>query len=193
MTSPVDHYLANLVDVVEGPEYTDDPADRGGPTKYGITQKTLSRYLRKPASPAMVEALSRDVALEIYRTDYVTLPGFDKVAEISPAVALECIDTGVNMGPQVATSWLQRGLNVLGATLKADGKCGTKTCEALRELLRTRGEQGQRMLLQILNCMQGSRYIDICEADPSQKRFVFGWFNQRIQMVPKWDFYGEAA
>lgn len=193
MTDLIERYLANLVDVVEGPAYTNDPADRGGPTKYGITLRTLTRVRGKPASADDVKNLTRDDALAIYRSDYVTLPGFDKVAQISPAVAVECIDTGVNMGPQVAASWLQRALNALGADLKADGACGPKTCEALRALLQQRGPMGQRILLLALNCLQGARYLDISEADPGQKRFVFGWLRQRIQLVPDAAFYGVAT
>lgn len=191
--SDLDAYLANLVDVVEGPEYTNNPNDRGGPTKYGITQKTLARYLRKPVSPAMVEAMSRDTALAIYWQEYIELPGFDKLAEVSSPVALECIDTGVNMGVQVATVLLQRCLNTLRAALKVDGSCGPKTVEAVRNVIKQRGPEGVRILLLMLNCEQGARYIAIAEADPSQTAFVFGWFRQRIQMVPDAKFYGALA
>lgn len=191
--SEIEAYLAHLVDVVEGPEYTDDPLDRGGPTKYGITLKALMRYLQKPTSPAMVQAMTRDTALAIYRADYVTLPGFDKLAEVCAPVALECIDTGVNMGVQVATVLLQRCLNTLRAGLKVDGSCGPKTVDAVRNVIKQRGAEGIRILLLMLNCEQGARYIAIAEADPSQTAFVFGWFRQRIQLMPNWDFYGEAA
>lgn len=189
----IDRYLANLVDVVEGPKYTNDPNDRGGPTKYGITQRTLARYLQKPVSPVMVEAMTRDTALAIYRQDYVTLPGFDKLADVSVPVALECIDTGVNMGPQVATVLLQRCLNTLGADLKVDGGCGPKTCEAVRAVIAKRGAEGVHILLLMLNCEQGARYIAIAEADTMQRKFVFGWFRQRVQMMPDPKFYGMAA
>lgn len=189
----IDRYLANLVDVVEGPGYTNDPTDRGGPTRYGITQRTLSRVRGKPASADDVKNLTRDEALAIYRDEYVALPGFDKIAQVSTPVALECIDTGVNMGPQVATSLLQRSLNSLGASLRADGACGPKTVDALKTYLQQRGPQGERLLLVALNCMQGSRYIDITEADPSQKRFFYGWLRQRLQLVPDYSFFGTSA
>jgi lysozyme family protein len=197
--SAIDRYLAHLVDVVEGPKFTNDPNDRGGPTKYGITQRTLAEYRGHAVSAADVEALQRDEALAIYRDQYVTLPGFDKVATVSPAVAIECIDTGVNMGQQVATVILQRCLNSLnqrGARwpdLRADGDCGPKTLDALRSLLRERGAEGQRILLLQLNCMQGSRLISISEADPDQEAFVFGWFRQRVQLVPDAAFYGTST
>lgn len=191
--NPIERYLANLVDVVEGPQYTNDPNDRGGATKYGITQRALGRHLGRPAAPNDVRDMSRDTALAIYRQDYITLPGFDKLAAVSIPVALECIDTGVNMGPQVATVLLQRCLNVMGTDLKVDGGCGPKTCEALRAYLAKRGAEGQRVLLLALNCEQGARYIAIAEADATQRKFVLGWLRQRIQLMPDAAFYGEAT
>lgn len=199
MMDAIDRYLAHLVDVVEGPEFTNNPHDRGGPTKYGITQRTLAQHRGHPVTAADVQALGRAEALAIYRAEYVTLPGFDKLAEVSPPVAIECIDTGVNMGQQVAAVLLQRGLNALNkrATLwpdlRADGACGPKTIDALRALLRVRGAEGQRILLLELNCLQGSRYISIAEADPDQEAFVFGWFRQRVQLVPDAAFHGVSA
>jgi lysozyme family protein len=195
----IDRYLVNLVDVVEGPKFTDDPRDRGGPTKYGITQRTLASHRGHTVSVGDVQALGRDEALAIYRADYVTLPGFDKVAKISEPVAIECIDTGVNMGPQVATVLLQRCLNVMNdrgtrwPSLKVDSSCGPATCSALAALLRERGAEGQRILLLALDCEQGARYISIAEADPKQQDFVFGWLRQRVQLAPDAAFYGVSA
>lgn len=195
----IDRYLANLVDVVEGPKFTNDPNDRGGPTKYGVTQRTLADYRGHAVAAADVQTLGRDEALAIYRDDYVTRPGFDKVGAISEPVAIECIDTAVNMGAQVATVLLQRCLNVMNErgtrwpNLRVDGACGPGTCNALRALLRERGAEGQRILLLALNGEQTARYISIAEADPSQQDFVFGWLRQRVQLVPDAAFYGVAA
>lgn len=189
----IDRYLAHLVDVVEGPKFTDDPRDRGGATKYGITQRALASFRGRAVTVADVQALTRDEALAAYRDDYVTLPGFDKLAEISMPVAIECIDTGVNMGPQIASVLLQRCLNTLGATLRVDGACGTSTRQALQSVLRTHGELAEPILLKMLNCEQGARYISIAESDPKQKAFVFGWFRQRIQLEPNAAFYGGNA
>lgn len=188
----IDAYLANLVDAVEGPAYTNHPADRGGPTRWGITQKTLAQHCGKPVTADEVRLLARDEALAIYRADYVALPGFDQLAAISGPVALKCIDAGVNMGPKVAAQTLQRCLNALGSELKVDGQAGPATRTALQALLKLRGPTGERVLLVMLNCAQGARYLDIAEADPTQRAFVFGWFRQRIQLVPDPAFYGSV-
>lgn len=46
-------------------EYVDHPNDRGGPTKYGITQKTLSQYLGYAAVKSDVQNLDIEVARAI--------------------------------------------------------------------------------------------------------------------------------
>lgn len=189
----IDAYLTNLVDVVEGSTYTNDPADHGGATKYGITLRTLSRVRGRPVSADDVKNLTRDEALAIYRSDYVTLPGFDKIAAVAMDVALEMIDTGVNMGPAQAARYLQRSLNVLnlnGAAwpvLATDGQCGPKTVRALQTYVLQRGDRGIQVLVAALNCLQGSDYIGMAESDPSQQRFIYGWLNQRVfQNLADW-------
>jgi lysozyme family protein len=54
--------------------FVDHPADRGGPTKFGITQKTLSRALGRQATTEDVRRLTREIAAEIYRRTYYTNP-----------------------------------------------------------------------------------------------------------------------
>lgn len=177
----ISHVLA-----VEGSAYTNDPADSGGPTKYGITQRTLSRFRGKPVSPAEVEALTEREAREVYYKMFVVDPGYEPINFISPVIAAELVDSGVNCGPARATEWLQRSLNALnrGAKdypdLKVDGNCGPATVAALRAFLRTRSDEGHTVLLRALNALQGAFYIDLAEKRPKDERFVFGWFLNRV-------------
>src|SRR3546814_1476125 len=60
-----------------------------------------------------MRAFPRDEAAAIYRRLYWLRPRFDAVAARAPALAAELFDTGVNMGPGVATGFLQRALNAL--------------------------------------------------------------------------------
>src|SRR5690606_13690489 len=54
--------------------YVNHPADRGGPTNFGITAQTLGswRKLGRPATAAEVQALKEPEARAIYRQQYIT-------------------------------------------------------------------------------------------------------------------------
>lgn len=170
----------------EGSQYTDHAADRGGPTKYGITQATLSAWRGRQATPGEVMQLTENDARAIYRKRYVVDPGFDKVALRRETIAFELVDTGVNMGTAVAGRFLQQALNVLNREQRAyrdipeDGEVGPGTLAALDAYLAARGSEGEVVLMRALNCLQGTRYIEIARARPSQEAFVYGWLAHRV-------------
>lgn len=185
----IDAYLDHLVDTVEGGAFTNDPADAGGATRWGITQRTLAQYRGHPVTAEDVRNLPRADALAIYRDEYVTLPGFDKLADMSMPTALEVIDTGVNMGVGTAARYLQRCLNVLDdvPTLVADGVCGTKTVAALTDYLHRRGARGEAVLVATLNGLQCADYVRMAETDAADRKWVYGWLNQRVyQNIRDW-------
>lgn len=165
--------------------YVDHPADRGGPTNWGITEAVARRNGWHGPMQDMPVSLAR----EIYRRRYIVEPGFDLVAKIDEAIAAELIDTGVNMGPARAAEMFQRALNVFNAQgsrypdVFVDGRIGPVTVDALRAFLRWRGAKGQLALLNALNCLQGARYIEIAENNPSQEAFAFGWMLNRIGLA----------
>jgi lysozyme family protein len=168
--------------------YADHPSDRGGPTMYGVTEAVA----RRSGYDGPMQELPESLAREIYRKRYIVRPAFDKVAAISPAIGFELADTGVNMGPARASEFLQRWLNGLNARgsryadLFVDGRIGEVTLTALRAYLRWRGPQGERVLLSGLDCVQGARYLEIAEGNPSQEDFLYGWVLHRINtgMLP---------
>ena len=182
--SIIDHIIQ-----VEGHAYTNNPADRGGPTKYGITQRTLSRVLGHPATPEDVQRLSESDARGIYRKLYVTDPGFDRVGALAPEIGFELVDAGVNVGPPRAAEWLQRALNALNrqgrdyADVKVDGDVGPATLEALRAFVAKRGATGRVVLLRALNGYQAAHYLTLAERDPRQETFVYGWLLNRVGAI----------
>jgi len=185
----VEAYLAHLVDVVETGEYTNDPADPGGPTRWGITQRTLARWRKHPVTAEDVEHLPRGEAMDVYRAQYVTEPGFDKLADVSTRIALEVIDTGVNMGVGIAARYLQRCLNLLddAPTLIADGVCGPKSVAALTDYLRRRGKPGESVLVTALNGLQCADYVRLAETHAADRKWVYGWLKQRVyQNINDW-------
>lgn len=193
----IDIYLAHLVDVVEGPEYTNNPNDSGGPTKYGITLKALSDYRQKQVSASDVENLTREEAIAIYTENYINKPGFNNLVDIDYTVALECIDTGINMGPSTATKFLQRALNAFSnngsnwTKINVDGQCGAATVDAIHSMQLLRGQQGMAVLAILLNCIQGSKYLDLVESNSKDGAFMYGWIKNRIQVNIDANKYGE--
>lgn len=165
--------------------YVDHAADRGGPTNWGVTEKVA----RANGYQGDMRTLPEAIARSIYRREYWTAPAFDQVATLSSVLAQELLDTGVNMGQEVAGRYLQRALNVLNQEaklfpdLKVDGVVGAGTLAALRAYLAKRGREGERVLLTALNCLQGAGYIEIAEKRPSQEAFVFGWLRERVVLV----------
>jgi lysozyme family protein len=108
--------------------YVDHPADRGGPTKFGITAKTLGEWRRlgRAATANEVSELTPDEARAIYRQRYVVDPGFEAVTDETLLALL--VDAGVHSGPKRAVEWLQTALGVT-----ADGILGPRTRAALAQ------------------------------------------------------------
>ena len=163
--------------------YVDHPADRGGPTRYGITEAVARAHgYRGP-----MRLLPRDEAQAIYRRLYWLRPRFDQVAARAPRIAAELFDTGVNMGPAVAVNFLQRALTALNrngrdfADLVPDGRVGPATLAALDSFLEARGKRGgETVLLHALEALQGERYVRLAERRPANEAFLYGWLANRI-------------
>ncbi|MBE5254531.1 glycoside hydrolase family 108 protein [Mixta mediterraneensis] len=163
--------------------YVNNPADKGGPTNWGITQDVA----RAHGYTGDMKSLTRAQALQILEADYWTGPRFDQIASVSGLIAVELTDTGVNMGPAVAAKFLQRSLNVfnnqgkLYPDIVADGQVGPRTISALTAFLSTRKLAGEKVMLKALNSLQGARYIELSEARAANEAFTYGWF-ERIEI-----------
>ncbi len=176
--------IAELIDRLIEREggYSNHPADRGGPTNWGITIETA----RAHGYYGDMRALPRTLAETIYRRLYWEQPGYGFVAELSGPVAAELFDTAVNMGVGTATSFLQRALNALNRNqkdypdLKVDKAVGARTLGALGAFMRLRGSSGGRVLLKAMEALQGERYIALAESRPANEAFLYGWLANRI-------------
>ncbi|QIG79323.1 glycoside hydrolase family 108 protein [Stakelama tenebrarum] len=162
--------------------FVDHPADRGGPTNWGITEAVA----RAEGYDGSMRTMPKSSAAAIYRRLYWEAPGFDRIAERAPALAEELFDTGVNMGPQIATGFLQRALNALNrnaadfADLVRDGSIGPKTLAALDRFLETRGPASEAVLRKAVDALQGERYLALAERRPANEAFVYGWLANRL-------------
>ena len=180
-TTDADALIAALIDREGG--YVDHPDDRGGPTRYGITLAVA----RAHGYAGPMATLPRDEAAAIYRRLYWLRPRFNAVAERSPRIAAELFDTGVNMGPAVATTFLQRALSALNRSgadyidLTPDGRVGPRTLDALDAFLHVRGKaSGETVLLKALDALQGERYLRLAEKRPANEAFLYGWLANRL-------------
>lgn len=161
--------------------YSNNPADAGGETIWGITAVVAAQY----GYTGPMAAMTRDQAIAIYRPRNWTDPGFDQAALISAPVADFLLDTGINMGIATAGLFLQRLLNVLCnngqdfARLPMTGVVGPQTRAALFAFLKKRGAVGEAVLLSALKGLRDARYIDLAEQSAADQTFEFGWL-QRV-------------
>jgi lysozyme family protein len=177
--------IGELVDALVEREggYVNHPADRGGPTCWGITQAVA----RAHGYAGPMSALPREEAEAIYRRLYWFRPRLHQVARRAPRIAAELFDTGANMGPAVAATFLQRALTALNRNgkdyrdLVPDGRIGPGTLGALDAFLEVRGrDRAETVLLRALEALQGERYLRLAEKRPANEAFLYGWLANRI-------------
>jgi lysozyme family protein len=172
--------LINAVIAREG-GFGDHPADRGGATRWGITEAVA----RADGWSGPMRDLPRDRAVAIYRRLYWSRPRLDGVAALAPKLAAELFDTAVNMGPAVAIGFLQRALTALNrgggdyADIAVDGRVGPDTLAALDAFLRRRGRSGEGVLVRAVEALQGERYLTLAEGRPANEAFLYGWLANR--------------
>lgn len=167
--------------------YSNNPTDRGGETYKGIARNKNRawdgwRIIDGYKSMADFEKeLDSDTGLQLlvdvfYKLNYWDALSLDDV--INQEIADELFDTCINMGTGTAAKFLQAALNLLNRNgknypdLKVDGKVGNTTIKTLNAF------QNPKAILKTLNGLQFGRYVDICQADPTQEIFFNGWLNR---------------
>lgn len=176
-----------LIDGVIGREggYSNHPADKGGATRWGVTEQVARAYGYK----GDMKLLPREFAVAVYRQAYWLALCLDGVAQRYPAVAAELFDIAVNMGTSVAGTFLQRCLNAFNqegahyADLGVDSRVGAVTLHALDRFRQRRGGEGGEALLVAIRSLRGARYIEITEARPANEAFTYGWFRRMVEML----------
>lgn len=155
--------LAVSLDLMFGHEggYVNVKSDRGGPTKYGITHKTLAAA-RGVASvtPAQVKAMTKAEAVEIYLRSYWSQSGGDLLPS---GLDYAAFDFGVNSGPQTAIKKLQAVLQAKKVYAgNIDGHIGEQTIGAIsvypggvKELIIDYCEERMRYLRSLTNAKTG--------------------------------------
>ncbi|WP_242095478.1 glycosyl hydrolase 108 family protein [Sphingomonas sp. CROZ-RG-20F-R02-07] len=179
--------IDGLIDAVIGREgsYSNNPADKGGATMWGVTEQVARAY----GYQGDMRVLPRATAAAIYRRRYWSDVGFDQVALRYPDIAAELFDIGVNMGTAIGATFLQRVLNVFNlggaqyADVTADGRLGAVTYLALDAFRQRRSDEGGARVLEAIRSLRGARYIEISEARPANEAFTYGWFGRMVAML----------
>ena len=183
LPDPSDALIDAVIDREGG--YVNHPSDRGGGTRFGITEQVA----RAHGYQGDMRVYPRASAVAVYREQYWVDPGFAGVQQRYPAMAELLFDIGVNMGTGVAGTFLQRALNVLNVQgthygdLIVDGRLGRVSLAALDAYRQRRGEEGGMRLWEAVHALRGARYIDICEARPTQEAFAYGWLGRMVEMA----------
>ena len=162
--------------------YVDNPADRGGPTRFGITETVA----RAQGYRGDMRALPEMEAADIYKRLYWLKPRLDAVGTLASTLAAELFDTGTNMGSTTAAGFLRRALNALNRNahdypdIAAAGAIDDHVLSALAAFLKLRGAEGEVVLTKAVDALQGERYVRLAEMRPADETFEYGWMRARL-------------
>lgn len=152
----------------------DHPADRGGPTKYGITQRTLGHYRGTVTTPGDVKNLTENEAIQIYRGLFWTPLGFNRIGD-AKSLGLVLFAHVINTGPASAFKALQKTLNqTFNQNLFVDGIFGARTALGLGNAIL----KNERLLCRKLLQNVQEYYAQLCENNESQLVFLRGWLRR---------------
>jgi lysozyme family protein len=156
--------------------YSNNPADPGGATNFGIIQRELDRWNgAHPGQgfPGDVKDLTQVQAQAIYRANYWRWDGIR-----DPALAIKLFDIGVNCGPGTAIRLLQVAVNFLAKPpISVDGGLGPATLAAVNA-------QAPDAMMQALCKAQSDHYQAIVANNLSQSVFLKGWLS-RAARIPE--------
>jgi lysozyme family protein len=174
----------------EGTSYTDDPADAGGATRYGIILKTYREYLKKidrddDIGKDDIENMNIGLAEEYYLWLWNSL----KLDRIPTRIAKGYADASVNMGKGGADRILQMSINTrsnpidIDEWIDVDGQAGRGTFAALAQTVLTPFDWLiEHMAYHYNNVFKGSSYTfrqRLREASKESSDRESDWFTTR--------------
>lgn len=113
----LEEQIGFIVDHFEGSEFVNDPADPGGPTRYGVTLATLQEYRRrKEGNPALVltaddvRGLTRGEAVDIGVTFIAVPSGLALI--LNDRLRFAALDYAYHSGPAAPIRALQTLVDV---------------------------------------------------------------------------------
>ena len=145
-----------------GAKFTSDPKDRGGDTKFGISQR---------AYPELdIKNLTEETAKVIYKKDYWDKVKADNID--TQLIAENIFDTAVNMGVRTASRMAQEILSIN----PADGIIGPQSLKIINSA-------SVDLFISKYTLQKVAHYVKICQKNKSQKKYLLGWMNRALEGV----------
>ncbi len=148
--------------------WSNHPSDRGGKTKYGVTQRTLISYNKRMGTWLTIEALTPEQAADVYWVLYWLEMRINKLPEDVQGIMF---DWSVHAGFFAIRS-LQRHFQ-----LKPDGVVGSRTRASLDASLST---WGTAHVVRSLAIRRMNHLCRLVRRDRKQGDFLVGWW-ARVQ------------
>ena len=165
----VDQMIADILKREGG--FTNHPSDRGGPTNFGITQRSLEVWRGHGVTIDDVRNMTVDEARKTYRAEYCARP---KIDQLPKSVQPVMFDMSINHGPATAIKLLQQVLNETGNTCAVDGGIGDETLASAKAAASALGDALKNKLVD----RRVAFYQAIVARDASQNVFLRGWLNR---------------
>jgi lysozyme family protein len=141
--------------------YVNDPSDRGGETKFGISKRSYPKL--------DIKNLTIDGAKMLYYRDFWEPQLYEQID--SYMVAEKVFDLAVNVGANKAHVILQRALRAVGNPVKEDGVFGKITLSAINA-------SDEAALLSAIRSEASGYYRTIVAKNPNQSKFINGWLKR---------------
>lgn len=146
--------------------YTNNPSDPGGPTRYGITIYDVRKYLKAHATAADVRALTRDQAIDIYRSKYWAELCV-RADDLAPGLDYKTFSYGVLAGTA-------RVGKVLRSIIGLPAKQCTVTDGVVAALKTHNGPS----LIKAMSAEQRQFFDALVARRPASATFLRGWLNR---------------
>ena len=163
----------NFIIAKEG-GYVEDPYDKGGATKYGISSKFIQANDLKIKD---VKELTLLQAKEIYYIFFWNPLKLDQFNDST--VQLFVFDTSINCGKEKAATLLQTSINSI-SHIAVDGKIGNETIGTCNNIISN--NKNCKILKQLLLSSRIAYYMHIVNQDETQRRFLKGWVNRTLEV-----------
>jgi lysozyme family protein len=158
-----DERFEHIINVILSNEggYSDNPNDKGGVTKFGISSRSYP--------DVDIANLTKVEAKNIYKRDFWNRYLYKNINNLE--VATKFFDLAVNMGHSWACILVQRALRASGKNVVEDGNFGPKTLDAINNVDITD-------LLAALKSEAAGYYRTLAAVDEQDKVFLKGWLNR---------------